>query len=135
MTLPPEEFDEAVIRDAIKILEKDMQRFDRRSFRAALAEIMGCRPTPRAMWEFAQKHPDRWAQAATILGQLAGFERGVNVNINVRDVTQLPDSELLDEVRRLGIEVKALARGATGEVVDAEIVAALPPVDGEPHER
>ena len=117
----------AVIAEAHKILMRELSAQARAPFRRVLAELIGARPTPEAVRRFADKYPDRWAQAVSIMGGLAGYERGV-VEVNVFNIKGLSDADL---DRRLAEVEAQLVAGAsrgpqgprvTGEVVDAEVV-------------
>jgi len=94
----------------------DLGRYDRRGFRHLLAEFIGAKPTAEALAAFAARYPDRWAQGIAILAALAGFERGVNVNVNVRNVGALSDAELM----------------GLAEAMRARLAAEPPPIDVTP---
>jgi hypothetical protein len=84
-------------------------------FRKVLAELVGAKPTPEAVRRFADKYPDRWAQAVSIMAGLAGYERGV-VELNLFNVRGLADSALLTELQ----EVRAALRKIAPKVADVE---------------
>lgn len=120
--------------EAAEILEKELKRQVREPFKRALQRMLGFRPTAEALQNFANKSPDRWALAVSTLAGLAGYERGINVTVRVKEVGQMSDWELFEEMKRNQAEVAkvvALARGTvTGEVVDAEVLPPLPLPDG-----
>lgn len=131
-----------VVQEAHRMLMRELAAQTRAPFRRVLAELIGARPTPEAIRRFADKYPDRWAQAVSIMGGLAGYERGV-VEVNVFNIKGLSDADL---DRRLAEIERQLAAGAaggrgprvTGPVVDAEVVGsdshspASPAGDKEP---
>jgi hypothetical protein len=103
-------------------LRRELSRQMRKPFERALFRLLKFRPTAEALQAFANKSPDRWAQAIGILGNLAGYEKGINVTVNVKNINDMSDVELLEEYRRQVTQVAALARGTVGEVVDAEVL-------------
>jgi hypothetical protein len=116
-----------VIADAHKMLVRELAAQARAPFRRVLAELIGARPTPEAIRRFADKYPDRWAQAVSIMGGLAGYERGV-VEVNVFNIKGLSDADLVKRLaeveKQLGEQVeRSRAPRVTGPVVDAEVVS------------
>lgn len=94
----------------------------RSPFRKVLAELIEAKPTPEAVRRFADKYPDRWAQAVSMMAGLSGFDRGV-IEVNVFNIKGLSDAELMRRLEQVTAEVAALARPRiTGEVVDAKVV-------------
>lgn len=92
----------------------------RTPFRKVLGELLECKPTPEAVRRFADKYPDRWAQAVSMMAGLSGFDRGV-VEVNVFNVKGLSDVDLMARYAELQRQLAALAK--TGDVVDAEVVS------------
>lgn len=94
----------------------------RSPFRKVLAELIEAKPTPEAVRRFADKYPDRWAQAVSMMAGLSGFDRGV-IELNVFNIKGLSDIELMRRLDHIDAEVTRL-RGPrlTGEMVDAEVV-------------
>lgn len=84
------------LKGALATLEAQFGRFDRKPFQQMLAELMGCKPTFEALQAFANKNPDRWAQAVQMMANLSGFEKG-NVTLNIFNVEQMSDAMLLAE--------------------------------------
>lgn len=117
--------------EAATLLEKELAKTSRDPFKRALQRLLGFRPTAQALQAFADKSPDRWAQAVAIFGALAGYERGINVTLNVQPVEHMTAGQLVEELRRTQGMLAAHAQGANGEVVDAVILPPLPaPVEG-----
>lgn len=115
-----------IAAEGADILERELKRSVREPFKRALQRMLGFRPTAEALQAFANKSPDRWALAVSVLASLSGYEKGININVKMKNVNDMSDMELLEEQRRALAVVKVLARGATGEVVDAEILPPLP---------
>jgi hypothetical protein len=113
-----------VISAAHDLVLRSLGKQSREPFRRLLAEVIGASPTPEALRRFADKHPDRWAQALSILGGLAGFDRGV-MELNVFNFGSMSDSQLMSRMAELDSEISRLrARPTTtGEVVDAVVVS------------
>src|SRR6266850_2588985 len=109
--------DEDINDEVMRELVKELTKTERAPFSRALQRILGFRPTAEALQKFADKSPDKWAQAVTMLAGLAGYEKGVNVTLTVRPVHQMTDAELLAENKRLAEELRAVGRGL-GEGVE-----------------
>lgn len=86
-------------------LADDLEAMSRAPFKRMLALILGVQPSRSALQKFANKSPDRWAQAVSILGGLAGYERGVEMQVNLFSVRQLSDAQLLAEATKLGVNI------------------------------
>lgn len=85
--------------EAMRMTMKELAVHSRVPFRKILAQLIGCAPTAEAILVFAEKHPDRWAQAVAIFGGLAGFEKGL-VSLNFYDVGSMSDVALLAEIAK-----------------------------------
>ncbi len=85
--------------EALAMTMKHLAGFSRVPFQKILAQLIGCAPTAEAITAFAEKHPDRWAQAVAIFGGLAGFEKGL-VALNVYNVGSMSDVQLLAEIAK-----------------------------------
>lgn len=135
-TAPPELLPD-IAAEAALILERELRKTAREPFKRALQRMLGFRPTAEALQAFANKSPDRWALAVSTLAGLAGYEKGININVRVKNVNDMSDMELLEEHRLAMAKVEALARGIrTGEVVDAEVLPSLPEsVGGDSKEK
>jgi hypothetical protein len=87
---------------ALDGIEAKLRNYDRAPFMDLLAEWMHCFPEPDSLKLFADKYPDRYIQAMAHLARIAGYtdktESSVNVNVNVR---QLSDSQLEDRLKEL----------------------------------
>lgn len=99
---------------------KALTRYERVPFRKVLAGLLDCAPTPEAIRAFAEKSPDRWAQAVSIMAGLAGFDRGINPTINVYNVEGMSDAQLMARMA----ELERLARQAAALPGEAARVAA-----------
>lgn len=119
---------------ALELVARQLALLDRTPFRKLLGEILECRPTRAAMTEFAQKHPDKWAQALSMVAGLAGFERGINIQVNTFNVREMSDAELIAEGLRLGLPPPDAPHRApvTIEADGPPPVIVQPPLSGEP---
>jgi hypothetical protein len=105
---------------------RELTGFSRVPFRKILAELIGCAPTPEAIRVFAEKHPDRWAQAIAIFGGLAGFEKGL-VSLNVYNVGAMSDVQLLAEIAAGDEGLAKLGLKRAPRVIDAAPAEVLAP--------
>lgn len=72
---------------------------------------MECAPDPEAIIDFADAHPDRWANALASLGKLAGFtekkEIALDINMNIRTLSDSQLEDRLAELKSKLIEMEA----------------------------
>lgn len=104
---------------------KHLATMSRTPFRKVLAELIEAKPTPEAVRRFADKYPDRWAQAVSMMAGMSGFDRGV-IEVNVFNVKGLSDSELMRELQMVRSKVANLAPKVANDIVDAEIIEEKP---------
>ncbi len=103
-----------------KAVAAHIDQLSREPFRDVLERLLGAEPSPEKVREFAEKYPDRWAQACAIFGKLGGYHEKMAVDhshtLNVVELMQLSDAELSERLQttlaKLGIPVNA------GDVVD-----------------
>jgi len=88
--------------DAIDLIAQQLEALDRAPFRRMLAEVLGVKPTRAALAKFANKSPDRWAQALAILAQLSGYERGV-LKLELTSIQGMSDIELMRQAAEAGL--------------------------------
>jgi hypothetical protein len=85
--------------------------------------LIGAAPEPEALTAFAQRYPDKWAQALSIMAGLAGYEKGL-VELNLFNIGSLPDAQLL---ARLASDEEELVRlGLRRAAASAEVLSPLP---------
>lgn len=92
----------------------------REPFRDVLERLLGAEPSAEKVRGFAEKYPDRWAQACAIFGRLGGYHEKAQVSHHhthaMIELTQLSDAELSERLQttleKLGIPVNA------GDVID-----------------
>ncbi len=90
----------------------EVELMSRSPFRNLLADLLECAPDKDSLRAFAQKSPDRWAQAIAIAGRLAGYtektETDVSVEINIASIKAMSDSQLIAELAAAEARLKAL---------------------------
>jgi hypothetical protein len=64
---------------------------------------MACAPDPESILAFANKAPDRWAQAVTMLAKLYGFTEKLDINHNhmLLDARSMSNGQLLEALAKL----------------------------------
>lgn len=79
-----------------------LKTYDRRPFLDLLTTWLENAPDPEAILDFADAHPDRWANALASIAKIGGFtekkEIDIDVNLNIRS---LSDSQLEDRLAQL----------------------------------
>lgn len=108
---------------ALRATADAIMAMSRQPFREALIALVGASPTPEAVRRFADRYPDRWAQAVSIMGGMAGFSRET-VELNVFNVKGLADSELMARLSSLDAKLAGVAGvlRKPPSVVDAEVI-------------
>ena len=93
----------------------------REPFIDTLAYVIGFQPTPVALRDFADKHPDRWANALSTLARLSGFHDKVEVenNINIT-IGKMGDAELEEQLADVQKQLSALTLGPGEYNVEGE---------------
>lgn len=100
-----------------------LRSYDRGPFLDLLAVWMECAPDPEAIMDFADAHPDRWANALASIGKLAGFtekkEIDIDINLNIKS---LSDSQLEDRLAELkkSLIIEAEATDVTPDVTETD---------------
>ncbi len=103
-----------------KAVAAHIDQLSREPFRDVLERLLGAEPSPEKVREFAEKYPDRWAQACAIFGRLGGYHEKAQVSHHhthaMIELTTLSDAELSERLQttleKLGIPVKP------GDVID-----------------
>lgn len=108
----------------------------REPFEEVLHRFLEAEPDTEAVKEFAEKYPDRWAQAVTMMGRLSGYHEKLNVDhSHAVAIAEMSDMELMQKYR----ELQAKIGGPEGsEIVPLRLAsqststpsAADPPEDG-----
>ncbi len=71
----------------------------REPFTDVLAALIGALPDPKAMQFFANRYPNKWAQAVAIFAKLAGYHDKMEVKgIIAVNVSMMSDSQLLEKL-------------------------------------
>jgi len=121
---------QGIVAAALADTFRALTRYERRPFMQLLANLLDCKPTPEAIRAFAEKSPDRWAQAVSIMAGLAGFDRGVGPTINVYNVGAMSDVELvrrLAELDRAAAAKDITPRPGEGAIPSEGAGQSLPP--------
>jgi hypothetical protein len=96
-------------------LARQVTRMDRGPFRALLAEILSAAPSVESVRKQAERYPDRYVQALTQLGKLAGYREVTEHRLTV-EVSTMSDVELEQRVRSLEHDLARMR----GDEQDAE---------------
>ncbi len=88
--------DEKSDREAIR---RQLEAMSRDPFMRELSVLLGQAPDPEKVKDFANRYPDRWAQAVAIFARVGGFSDKVEVRADltnrVLEIQQMSDSELM----------------------------------------
>jgi hypothetical protein len=110
---------------SLAVVQANLASYSRTPFLEVLAKFMHCAPTMEAIREFANKSPDKWANAVRALGTLAGYTEKIDITQNniFLNIHNMSDSELMQALsqRRPVIEhlplIEEVQPGSTlGEV-------------------
>ncbi len=82
--------------------QREIDVLSRAPFRRLLARIMAHAPSDEALETIAERNPDRWAQTATQIARLGGYNERLEVegSLNV-SIQELSDSELTAQLAAL----------------------------------
>lgn len=88
-----------------------IQALSREPFREVLGRLLEAEPDPEKVKAFAERYPDRWSQAVTMMSRLSGFTEKTAVDHrHIVAIGQLSDSQLLaqlEEVRERVADMEA----------------------------
>ena len=102
-------------------LRARLKQYDRTPFIEVLALFLENIPSETAIRVFAEKYPDRYVNAISNLGAIAGFttktEQTNNINVHV---TGMSDSQLEDELKKRMSRLDVTDRGP---LIDGEVRA------------
>ena len=83
-------------------LDTEIQALSQAPFRRILADLLHCRPDKASIQEFANRQPDRWAQAVTIFAKNSGYnERHIVEHNHSVLIAQLSDADLFANLREM----------------------------------
>lgn len=82
-------------------IEAELAALQRGPFRRILTDFLGFAPSAQALRNFANKHPDKWANALGIIAQLAGYKKEMHVEGTVNMVHAMSDAEIERRRREL----------------------------------
>ncbi len=79
-------------------VERAVATLARDPFEALLVNFIRAAPSQKAVKAFAEKYPDRWSQALTIMAKLRGYTERVEHDVTINIMTRLHamgDAELV----------------------------------------
>lgn len=82
---------------------REVQNLLRSPFQTELSKILVCSPDRESIRAFANKYPDRWAQAVAIMSRLSGYSDKLELtgSLSVEAKTRtMSDMELDEEIKR-----------------------------------
>ncbi len=98
-----------IFNEQVKALTQEVQQLSQAPFRQVLAEMLGCKPSIGALRDFADRAPDRWAQAVAIMAKNAGYaERHQHEHNHAILIAQMSDADLWAKLNELEGQMKAL---------------------------
>ena len=82
--------------------QNQIASLDRNPFRVELAKLLNCSTDIESLQAFANKSPDRWSQAVSILSKLSGFsDKTIHEhNVNVL-VATMSDAQIDARIKQL----------------------------------
>ena len=86
-----------------------ISRLSREPFQEVLTLLLEAKPDREAVYQFAKKYPDRWAQAVAILARLGGYHDKLEVDAKVTvNMSRLSDMELIGQLAEIQENLTAL---------------------------
>ena len=89
-------------------VRKELDRMSREPFKDFLANLLGAAPDAETLKEWAQKSPDRFAQALAIAGRLSGYTEKAEVVNHHLDYSDMSDSALMEAAAQLEAELRGV---------------------------
>ena len=84
----------------------ELQNLSRGPFIVALGDFLGCQPTLESIQIAADKSPDRWVQAITMLAKLAGYHDKLELSGSIGvEIAMLSDADLLTRLEVVETEL------------------------------
>ena len=113
-------------------LRQQIVTLNREPFREVLSVFLGAAPSPASIKKFADKSPDRWAQAIAIMTKAAGYHEGVvgaarnETNIYLQ-LQSKSDAEVLTMLENMlhtyGIPTEMMAKLDPRNLIEAEVIS------------
>lgn len=93
-------------------------------FQEILADLLEARPDVDALKEFGKKSPDRWGQAVTMAGKLAGYKPDANLTVNniYMRMPDMSDNELQMELERRLSDIG-------GKLIEGQVTKVTEPIE------
>ena len=95
---------------------KQLDVLSRQPFRDITARLLSNSPTDQQLKAFAEKSPDRWAQAVAIFARLGGFHDKLEIEGALKLTKDMSDSEVLIAIEEL--ERKLQASGMISQPIE-----------------
>lgn len=119
-------------------LRDQTARLSREPFRDQLADFLANNPTPEAIQQFANRNPDRWAQAVAILARSAGYaDTNIEIKAEKNIYLQLQgksDAELLVYLENAFGEMGMQVPDELRNHLDPRRIIDITPEKDRPHE-
>lgn len=104
--------------DALSITQQ-ITLLSREPFRNELAKMLKCAPTEAAIRRFANKQPDRWAQAVSILMKGAGYKDNIVQETNFYvQINNMSDAGLEIQLAEIEKELSQLSETKIAGVIE-----------------
>jgi hypothetical protein len=103
-------------------IEFEIERLSRAPFRDALTDLMEAKPPIEDLKKFSSKSPDRWSQAAAIMGRLSGYTEKLQIDVDQNIyvwIQNASDAELLAKIRELENAIEILPEKPVKERLSA----------------
>lgn len=108
--------------DAADLLN-EFTNFSRQPFTEVLTELIGAVPSPMAIKDFAEDHPDRWANAIATMSRLAGYHDKLEITGNIAvDIHNMGDAQLMEEIKKINEKLDTVGKKDTLIEQDAPFV-------------
>jgi len=92
-------------------LLSEFQNYSRQPFVEVLSVLISAIPTPKAIQEFAEDHPDRWANAVRTMAALSGYHDKLEISGNIAvDIQTMGDAQLLAEIENISQKLDKLKK-------------------------
>lgn len=81
-------------------LASALEELSRRPFRLLLEDFIFSAPDRDSIQKFANRAPDRWANALSAVARLSGYKDEIDITQNIHhQISQMSDADLLEHLR------------------------------------
>jgi len=101
-------------------IERGLRAFSREPFSVELARFLCASPDAKHLKEWAEKYPDKWANAVAALAKLAGYSEKIEIDRtgSIHHLESLSDAHLEQELQKAFDAIRGLVAQKSTRIID-----------------